>query len=167
MVANSPHYSPYYKSSCPSDHNVIIFFAPPISWCSKWHDHDVTIVGHICPSSLLPGRDIYVLPVPYQGWTYMSFQSLTREGHICPSSLLPGRDIYVLPVPYQGWTYVSFQSLTREGHTYPSSPLPGRDIYVLPVQQGLKIHKYSCQSNIFCTPSSRLTKSISWKLLFN
>ncbi len=25
MVANSPHYSPYFKSSCPSDHNVIFY----------------------------------------------------------------------------------------------------------------------------------------------
>ncbi len=31
MVANSPHYSPYFKSTCPSDHNVIFSFAPPSS----------------------------------------------------------------------------------------------------------------------------------------
>ncbi len=42
--------------------------------------------GHICPSHPLPGRDIYVLPILYQGGTYMSFPSFTREGHICPSS---------------------------------------------------------------------------------
>ncbi len=26
MVANSPHYSPYFKSTCPSDNNVIFYF---------------------------------------------------------------------------------------------------------------------------------------------
>ncbi len=62
MVANSPHYSPYFKSTCSSDHNIICFLAPPSSWCSKWH-HYVTTEGHICPSS-----------------------PLTRDGHICPSS---------------------------------------------------------------------------------
>ncbi len=75
---------------------------------------------HICSYHPLPGRDIYVLPVLYQGWTYMSF---TREVHICPSRPLPGRDIYVLPILHQGGTYMSFPSLTREGHICPSSPI--------------------------------------------
>ncbi len=63
MVANSPHYSPYIKSSCPPDRNVIIIFALPSSWCSKWRHKDATIAGHIGPSRPLPGRDIHVLPV--------------------------------------------------------------------------------------------------------
>ncbi len=32
-----------------------IFFAPPSSWCSKWHHNDATMMLH--------KRDIYVLPV--------------------------------------------------------------------------------------------------------
>ncbi len=56
IVANSPHYSPYCKSTCPSDHNVIFCFAPPSSWCSKWHHNDATM--------MLQQKDIYVLPVP-------------------------------------------------------------------------------------------------------
>ncbi len=104
MVANSPHYSPNFKSSYPPDHNVILFLHHQV------HDslNDTTMISQLW--------DIYVLPVPYQEGTYMSFKSLTKEEHICPSSPLPRRDIYVLPVPYQGGTYI-----------------PRRDIYVLPV----------------------------------
>ncbi len=66
MVANSPHYSPYFKSTCPSDQNVIFFLHHQV------HNalNDITMTpsscynrGHICPSS-----------------------PLTRDGHICPSS---------------------------------------------------------------------------------
>ncbi len=66
MEANSPHYSLYFKNTCPSDHNIIYFFAQPSSWCSKWHHNDTTMMlqqRDICPSS-----------------------PLTRDGHICPSS---------------------------------------------------------------------------------
>ncbi len=64
---NSPHYWPYFKSTCPSDHNVIFIFASPSLWCSKWNHNDV--------SMMLQQKYIYVLPVPY-----------IRDGHICPSS---------------------------------------------------------------------------------
>ncbi len=64
MVANSPHYSPYVKSICASDHNVISFGHHQV------HDalNDITMMlltteGHISPSS-----------------------PLTRDGHTCPSS---------------------------------------------------------------------------------
>ncbi len=66
MVANSPHYSPYVKSTCTSDHNVIFFLHHQV------HDtlNDVTMMSPWC----------------YNRGTYMSFSPLTRDGHICPSS---------------------------------------------------------------------------------
>ncbi len=66
MIANSPHYSPYFKRSCPPGHNVIFFLHHQV------HDalNDVTMTPPWC----------------YNNGTYMSFKSLTRGRHICRSS---------------------------------------------------------------------------------
>ncbi len=58
MVANSSHYLPYIKSSCPPDHNVIKKLNHHV------HDalNDATMMSQLW--------DIYVLAVPYQGGTY-------------------------------------------------------------------------------------------------
>ncbi len=67
MVANSPHYSPYFKSTCPSEHNVKLF------WHSKVHDalNDITMM----PPWYYNRRTYMSLRSLNQGWTYMSIQS--------------------------------------------------------------------------------------------
>ncbi len=66
MVAYSPYYSPYFKSSWPPDHNVIIFLYHQV--------HDALNNVTMTP------------PWHRNSGTYMSYWSLTKEGHICPSS---------------------------------------------------------------------------------
>ncbi len=71
MVANSPHYSPYFKSTCPSDHNVIYVFLH-----HQVHNalNDITMTPWWCYNT---GTYMSFHSLN-QGWTYMSFQS--RKG---------------------------------------------------------------------------------------
>ncbi len=133
MVANSPHYSPYFKSTCLSDHNVIFLFGSPCSWCSKWHHNyatmmlqpGVTTEAHSCPSSPLTrdGHSCPSSPLTRDGHRCPSCP-LTRDGHRCPSSPLTrdGHRCPSSPLTRDGHRCPS-GPLTRDGHRCPSSPV--------------------------------------------
>ncbi len=61
MVIKSSHYLPEFMSSLPPYHNVTILFYNTTCMMLQMMPqlrHNVTIVGHICPSSPLLGRHI-------------------------------------------------------------------------------------------------------------